>query len=239
MKIFYKICLFLLFFLVKVVVVSADTTCDGYDLSYPSHYCDCENKQTRLYALPLDVMVNDSIWFKTSSTLFTNGFTAYLYSDCDVQFDIYQKCYSKEALYRVTIPKGQARDVTAESIKQKLEEAGMSGASMAIYLCIYPIDGEGGRLMCYPYNTGYNSTCNDILSLLPGMTFVSSHAENVYEITADNIADSYNMYLQWSEVDGAPCGLKVTRGGCNGTVIATHNFTTENDIYLFDERSAS
>ena len=215
--------------------VVADTNCNGYNPSYPNHYCDCENKQTRLYALPLDVMVNDSIWFKTSSSLFTNGFTAYLYSDCDVQFDIYQKCLSQEALYRVTIPKGQARDVTAESIKQKLEEAGMLSGSMGIYLCIYPIDGEGGRLICYPYNTGYNSTCNDILSLLPGMTFVSSHAENVYEITSDNIADSYNMYLQWSEVGGAPCGLQITRGSCNGTVIAEHNFTTENDIYLFDE----
>ena len=236
MKRFCKFYILFFALIVNAICAFADTNCDGYNSSeHPSHYCDCENKQTRLYTLPLDVMVNDSIWFKTSSTLFTNGFTAYLYSDCDVQFDIYQKCHSKEALYRVTIPKGQARDVTAESIKQKLEEAGIASGSMAIFLCVYPIDGEGGRLMCYPYNTGYNSTCNDILSLLPGMTFVSSHAENVYEITADNIADSYNMYLQWSEEGGAPCELQITRGSCNGTVIATYNFTTENDIYLFDE----
>ena len=139
----------------------------------------------------------------------------------------------------MTIPKNQARDVTAESIKQKLESMGMGSASMDIYICIYPIDGNGGRLMCYPYNTGYNSTCSDILELLPGMTFVSSHAEDVYKIAPEHIADSYEMYLQWSEEGGAPCGLKVPRGGCNGTVIATHNFTTENDIYKTNENDGA
>ena len=236
MKRFYKILLFLLLFLVNIAtVVVADTKCSGYiPLIHPDHYCDCKNDFARLYSLPLDVMVTDSMWFKTSSGVFTSGFTAYLYSDCDVQFDIYQNCTSSKVLYSVTIPKGQARDVSAESIKNKLESMGVGGASMAIYLCIYPVDGEGGRLMCLPYNTGYNSTCNDILELLPGMTFVSSHAETVYEITAKNISESCEMYLKWSEEGGASCDVEITRGNCNGDVVATHTFAAKKTTYNLD-----
>ncbi len=231
----YKLMLLVLLFLVNTIAVVADTNCSGYNPSrHPIHYCDCRNDARYLARLPFDVMVTDSIWFECSSNLFTKGFTAYLYSDCDVQFDIYQNCTAQNPLYSVVIPKGQARDVTAESINQKLEEMGMTGSSMGIYLCIHPIDGTGGRLMCLPYNTGYNSTCSDILSLLPGMTFVSSHAETVYEITPDNIADSYAMYLQWNEEGGAPCELSITRGSCNGAVVAEHSFTAEDDIYLLD-----
>ena len=234
MKSFHKKYLFLLFFLVKVVVVSADTTCPGYDPTYLDHYCDCKNYFDEFYELPFELQVTDSVWIKSSSNVFTGGFTAYLYSDCDVQFDIYQSCTAKNPLYCVTIPKNQARDVTAESIKQKLESMGMGGASMAIYLCIYPINGNGGRLMCYPYNTGYNSTCSDILELLPGMTFVSSHAEDVYKIAPERIADSYEMYLQWSEEGGAGCDLEITRGNCDGEVVVEYEFDAENGVYVLD-----
>lgn len=228
----YRMCFCLLMMWASIGCVVADTSCDGYDPNkHPSHYCDCRNF-THLSRLPFDVMVNDSIWFDCSSNLFTNGFTAYLYSDCDVQFDIYQNCKSTAPLYRVTIPKGQARDVTAESIKQKLEEAGYGGMSMTIYLCIYPVGGTGGRLMCYPYNMGYNSTCNDILALLPGMTFVSSHAEDVYELLPENIADSYAMYM---ECDMA-CRMEITRGACDGEPIVEYDFTTEESRYHFDKK---
>lgn len=232
---FAKIFVTLHLILCGVICVFADNDCFGYIPSFPDHYCDCQyNKVSQLSTLPLDVEVTDSVWFKSSSKLFLSGFTAYLYSDCDVNFDIYQKCTSKDLLYSVVIPKNQARDVTAETIKQKLEEAGMSTANMAIRICIYPVGGNGGRLICYPYNTGYNSTCNDILTLLPGMTFVSSHAEDVYEILPENIVDSYAMYLQWSEGNAAACSLSITRGSCSGAVVAEHSFGAESDIFVLD-----
>ncbi len=231
---FAKIFVILCFVLVGAIEALADTTCIGYKPTFPDHYCDCKNNITRLGSLPFDVQVTDSMWFKASSDLFISGFTAYLYSDCDVNFDIYQNCTSSKLLYSVVIPKNQARDVTAESIKQKLEEAGMSAANMALYICVYPVGGEGGRLMCYPYNTGYNSTCSDVLSLLPGMTFVSSHAEDVYEISSENIADSYAMYLQWSEESDGLCNLSITRGSCNGEVVAEFDFVVGNSLFHFD-----
>lgn len=234
MKRFYQIYLLCIVLLASATSVLADTNCTGYKPTHPDHYCDCKYNTSQLATLPFDVQVTDSIWFKASSNLFINGFTAYLYSDCDVNFDLYQNCISHTPLYSVTIPKNQARDVTAETINQKLEEAGVSITSMALYLCIYPVDGTGGRLMCYPYNTGHNSTCEDILSLLPGMTFVSSHENDVYEITSSSIPSSYAMYLQWNEDNNLPCHLSITRGECNGTIIAEYDFVDENSRYYFD-----
>lgn len=234
MKRFYQIYLLCIVLLASATSVLADTNCTGYKPTHPDHYCDCKYNISQLATLPFDVQVTDSIWFKASSNLFINGFTAYLYSDCDVNFDLYQNCISHTPLYSVTIPKNQARDVTAETINQKLEEAGVSITSMALYLCIYPVGGTGGRLMCYPYNTGHNSTCEDILSLLPGMTFVSSHENDVYEITSSSIPSSYAMYLQWNEDSNLPCHLSITRGECNGTIIAEYDFVDENSRYYFD-----
>lgn len=234
MKRFYQIYLLCIVLLASATSVLADTNCTGYKPTHPDHYCDCKYNISQLATLPFDVQVTDSIWFKASSNLFINGFTAYLYSDCDVNFDIYQNCISHTPLYSVTIPKNQARDVTAETINQKLEEAGVSITSMALYLCIYPVGGTGGRLMCYPYNTGHNSTCEDMLSLLPGMTFVSSHDNDVYEITSSSIPSSYAMYLQWNEENNLPCHLSITRGECNGTIIAEYDFVDENSRYYFD-----
>ena len=225
----------MLLFLAKTVVVSADTDCFGYLPIYPKHYCECNNA-TPLSALPFDVQVTDSIWFKCSSKLFLSGFTAYLYSDCDVNFDIYQNCTSTKLLYSVVIKKNQVRDVTAESIKQKLEDAGVSNLNLTLRVCIYPVDsGNGGRLICMPYNTGYESTCSDILSLLPNMTFVSSHANDVYEITPENITTTYRMYMRWKEENNKPCHMKVTRGSCDGEVVAEHDFVAgEDSLYHFD-----
>mgnify|MGYP006381672057 CR=1 FL=1 len=234
MKRFYQIYLLCIVLLASATSVLADTNCTGYKPTHPDHYCDCKYNISQLATLPFDVQVTDSIWFKAGSNLFINGFTAYLYSDCDVNFDLYQNCISHTPLYSVTIPKNQARDVTAETINQKLEEAGVSITSMALYLCIYPVGGTGGRLMCYPYNTGHNSTCEDILSLLPGMTFVSSHENDVYEITSSSIPSSYAMYLQWNEDSNLPCHLSITRGECNGTIIAEYDFVDENSRYYFD-----
>ena len=111
----------ILMLLVSAASAWAANDCTGYNPDkHPDHYCDCKSS-TQLSMLPFDVQVNDSIWFKGSSNLFLKGFTAYLYSDCDVNFDIYQSCVAKAPLYSVTIPKNQARDVSAETIKQKLE----------------------------------------------------------------------------------------------------------------------
>ena len=215
----------------------ASTDCTGYKDTYPDHYCDCNNP-TRIYGLSelQDLNFSDSIWFKTSITTFTEaGMTAYLFSESDVQVDIYQNCRTFSKAYSFLVPKNQTRDMDHQTILDKLEQNGVSGLNAAIYVLFYPVeDGADCRLMCYPYNTGPNSTADAPLPMLVGMTYVSSHAYDVYELKAENIPASCALYTQWKEASDLTCNLTITRGSVDGEVVAEHDFLDASTYFRFD-----
>ena len=216
----------------------ANTDCSGYQASYPDHYCECYNDVIRLTSLDglKDLHFADSIWFKTGSQTFIKaGMTAYLFSETDVQVDIYQNCKTDKKLYSFTVPKNQTRDMDHQSILDRLEQNGVAGMNTTIYVLFYPVEqGADCRLMCYPYNTGPNSTPEDPLPVLTGMTYVSSHAYDVYELKAENIPASCALYTQWVEPNNLPCHLRITRGSVDGAVIAEHDFASAEAYYHFD-----
>ena len=222
------------------VHASANTDCVGYDESYPDHYCECQNENIRIANISglKDLHFSDSIWFRTSSSTFTKaGLTAYLFSESDVQVDIYQTCKTDNKLYSFLVPKNQTRDMDHQAILDKMEQYGGAGASMVIYVLFYPVEeGADCRLMCYPYNSGPNSTPEDILPVLVGMTFVSSHAYDVYQLTAEHIPASCALFTQWQEANNSPCHLTITRGSVDGEVIAEHDFIEPDDYYHFDSQ---
>lgn len=187
---------------------------------WPMHYCACYEDRLQLNALPVDVVITDSIWYKSSTNTFIlDGMTACLYSACDVQFDIYQRCTTTGVLYSATISQNQAHEIDAESLKAKMESEGVSTANMAIYICIYPVvPGTESRVIIYPYNQGPHSTCSDPLPIIPEMTFVSSNPDDVYVLEPEQIAETGDMYVEWSK-SSASCRLQVTRGSCDGEVM--------------------
>ena len=217
---------------------AANTDCTDYQDSYPDHFCECTHDNIRLSGISglKDLHFSDSIWFRTSSSTFTKaGMTAYLFSESDVQVDIYQTCKTEKKLYSFLVPKNQTRDMDHQAILDKMEQYGGAGASMVIYVLFYPIEeGADCRLMCYPYNSGPNSTPEDPLPVLVGMTFVSSHAYDVYELTADHIPASCALFTQWQEANNSPCHLTITRGSADGEVIAEYDFLQPTDYYHFD-----
>ena len=225
--------------LVSVDSAYARTDCSGYKETYPDHYCACNYDCTRIQNLSglKNLTFNDSIWFKTTLKTFTEaGMTAYLFSESDVQVDIYQNCRTENKMYQFTVSKNQTRDLDHQTILDKLEQNGASSsANTAIYVLFYPLEeGADCRLMCYPYNTGPNSTAADPLPVLIGMTYVSSNANDVYELKAEDIPASYALYTQWKEENLAPCHLKVTRGSAAGQVVAEHDFLSEETNFYFD-----
>ena len=219
---------------------AANTDCTDYQDSYPDHFCECTHDNIRLSGISglKDLHFSDSIWFRTSSSTFTKaGMTAYLFSESDVQVDIYQTCKTEKKLYSFLVPKNQTRDMDHQAILDKMEQYGGAGASMVIYVLFYPVEeGADCRLMCYPYNSGPNSTPEDPLPVLVGMTFVSSHAYDVYELTADHIPASCALFTQWKEANNSPCHLTITRGSADGEVIAEHDFIEPDDYYHFDSQ---
>ena len=233
-----KILLFIwVMFGASVSALSANTDCTGYKDTYPDHYCDCSVNNIRISSLDAlnDLHFNDSIWFKTSSNTFTEaGMTAYLFSESDVQVKIFQKCTSEKTLFSTDVPKNQTRDMDHEYILDKMAQNGGSGANMVIYVLFYPtVEGADCRLMCYPYNQGPNSTPEAPLPMLVGMTYVSSHAYDVYELKAESIPASRRLYTRWTEPSNLSCHLRITRGSVNGETIAEHDFLSAEDYYHF------
>lgn len=218
---------------------SARTDCAGYKETYPLHYCDCYVDHTKLSKLDglNDLNFNDSIWFKTSLKTFLNdGLTIYLFSESDVQVDIYQRCTSLSSLaYSFTVAKNQTRDIDKETLLKKLTENGVTELNISVYVVFYPLtEGADCRLMCYPYNRGPQSTADDPLPVLVDMTYVSAHDYDVYELKADVIPSSLALYTQWSEPSNLPCHLRITRGSADGPVVAEHDFLDSQSHFYFD-----
>lgn len=236
----FVLIVFLLLACTTVSRLFARTDCSGY-IPYlsPAHYCDCKEMtaKNRLTELPLDITISDSTWYKTSAKIFLDGFTAYLYSESDIQLDVYWSCnFPVVLLHSAVVPKNQTRDFSSEDIRSKLEAHGITDfdENMALYVCFYPINGAGGRIICYPSNTGPQSSCEDALSLLPKMTFVSSHENDVYLMTSNQVASDSVMYVRWEEDNNYPCHLSITHGACDGDTVMQHDFLESNSRYYLN-----
>ena len=187
----------------------------------PSYYCECYEENTS-FKLPMDITPNASKWYACTLKQLKNGMTAYLYSDCDVTLDIYGSCALSSPSYTYTFAQNQARDVdgdkVVEKMTEKLAEYGMSyDENMSVYFRISPVGKGTARLLCYAYNEGPASTCSDVLPLLMSMTFVSSHPNDVYQLSADQLPDTNGVSVHWdSDVN---CTLSISRGSCTAAEI--------------------
>ena len=170
----------------------------------------------------MDITPNASKWYACTLKQLKNGMTAYLYSDCDVTLDIYGSCALSSPSYTYTFAQNQARDVdgdkVVEKMTEKLAEYGMSyDENMSVYFRISPVGKGTARLLCYAYNEGPASTCSDILPLLMSMTFVSSHPNDVYQLSADQLPDTNGVSVHWdSDVN---CTLSISRGSCTAAAV--------------------
>ena len=187
----------------------------------PSYYCECKEKNTA-FQLPMDITINGSNWYKCTLGQLKDGMTAYLYSDCDVTLEVYGDCAFSSPDYTHTFEQNQARnmdgDKIVEKVKKKLEEYGMSYSDkMSVYYRISPVGNGTGRLLCCAYNQGPASTCSDILPLLMSMTFVSSHPNDIFLLTADQLPETDGVRVRWES--DTNCTLRITRGNCNAEAL--------------------
>ena len=135
-----------------------------------------------------------------------------------------QNCHNDESarFYKeVVVKSNQARDVEPSSIKELMEQNGVTG-SMVIRIGIMPAEvGKESRFICCPYNQGPNSTCEDCLPILIDMVFVSSNPEDVYVLTPDMIPAEEGLKVEWFQTD-YPVRLSIKQGDCeNGTEVVS------------------
>ena len=198
---------------------------------FPSYYCDCKEGYTD-FQLPVDTVLSyESIWFKGWVSDLYDGVSAYLHSDCDLNFEVYTSCTAKAPKYQAVFAQNKANAIDGEAIKRKLEENQVGNLDVAFYIRISPIAGQGGRLIMRRQSDGMPSTCDDPLYMLPGMSLYSTQSNDVYILDPAELYDLTDVILQWEPDVVSSCQLKVTKGTCDGPVMAQTTLQTD-DIYI-------
>ena len=222
MKKFYTTILVAILALPTFAQFVTEENCDSIRLAdnLPWHYCDCELqiKKNRITGLPFDVTITDTTWYKSSSSLFADGCSAFLYSECDVTMVLVQKCENSESkgVYKeVVVQSNQARDVEPSSIQELMDKYGVGGGA-GVRVGILPSEvGKECRFIVTEYNQGPHSTCDNPLPILLDMVFVSSHSDDVYVLTSDMIPEKNGLKLEWFQTD-TRLTLEIAQGDCNG-----------------------
>ena len=207
----------------------ASTDCTGWREGYPSYYCDCQEqtsgaKANRLNAIPFDITVTDTIWYRADISLFLEGFVANLYSDCNITMTIMDKCNTdstKKMFRQIEVASNQSREVNIDDIKKMMAEFGLEVSSYILRIGIAPsAPGKTSRFICTPYGVGPNSTCEDCLPILPNKeSLTSDSGYDVYVYDPSNTDEYTSLKMEWLEPEYFAF-LNVTLGTCDSDPVA-------------------
>ena len=231
------ICLVALFMLSRAGMMAQQITMDNCSemsnkWGWPSYYCDCKfNADT--FKLPLDRQISDSTWFVAKLSDLSQGLSAYLHSDCDMSFDVYTLCTAETPKYQAVFTSNQTNSVNSQVIKEKLEDMGYGdNVDGTFHICISPILGFGGRLLANTQNQEFHSTCDDPLSIFPGMSLLCTSTEKVYVLNPSDIPYGEDVILQWQGENGAPCQCSITRNECDAEPFVQTTLQTRMDSLI-------
>ena len=214
--------------------------CPGKLPTSPYYYCQCRNN-SRPFAFPMIVEVTDTMWFSATFNDMKQGLCAYWFADCSVTFEVYAFCNSKVSAIKMTIGKNQMREMSIEDIQTKLDQMGeqaeMLGQVLTPRMRVYPnkeAGNTGGTVYCYPYDQGPVSTCDSLLPVIPGMTYVCDQMENVYELDPSRISTKGQGFIRWKQKKNMPGTIRLTTDSCNGPEIANVTLTDSMRVMVLD-----
>ena len=210
-------------------------------MGYPAHYCHCSEEATEFFQ-GFEGAINDTVWFTANVADLRLGVTAYWFADCSVTMELYAYCTSKTPTMTLTVGKNAMKEMDVAQINEKLDEMGdlaeILQTAITPKLKVYPnknADGSGsGYVYVYPYNEGPNSTCEYMLNIFNGMTFVSSAAQDIYRLNYQQMPASGKMFVRWLQKNNAPCTMNIREGSCDGPIVASHVFRDTTKVYTID-----
>lgn len=210
--------------------------CPGELPTSPYYYCECRNT-SRPFAFPLEVEVTDTMWYSATLDDMKQGLSAYWFSDCSITFEIYAFCSSKVPSFTMTVNANQMREMSVEMINKKLEEMGDQAEALGQLLTprirVYP-NGGSGTVFCYPYDQGPASTCDSLLPVIPGMTYVCDRDTEVYELKPEKISSYGRGFIRWKQKKNQPGTIWLTEGSCNGTEIGRAQLSDSLHVFVLD-----
>lgn len=230
--------LYILMLLVAVCCYTqaqTDEHCEGWFEGLPNHYCIC-HATSQEFHFPLEMEINDTLWFVTTINDLKQGLSAYWFADCTVTFEIYAFCSSEIPTIKMTVGSNQMREMDIAEINRRLEEMGnMSGVLDVLRprAKVYP-NGGTGHVYCYPYDQGPASTCDDLLPFIPRMTYVCDKPSEVYELKPEKIPSSGQGFIRWKQQKNLEGTIRLTEGACDGPEIARATLTDSTRVMLMD-----
>ena len=214
--------------------------CPGKLPTSPYYYCQCRNNSIP-FAFPMIVDVTDTVWFSATLNDMKRGLCAYWFADCSITLEVYAFCTSKVPTITLTIGQNNMREMNIDEIQEKLDQMGdqaqLLGQLLTPRMRVYPnkTGGKtGGTVYCYPYDQGPVSTCDSILPLIPGMTFVCDQAEEVYELQPSRISSQGLGFIRWKQKDNLPGTIRLTTDSCNGPEIAIATLSDSMRVMVLD-----
>lgn len=246
-----RICLILLLTLLASGKMAAknnppttdSTSCEWLRWYYeaPAFYCECTTN-SHTFAFPLDTVFSGSLWFTATVNDLKKGLSAYWFSADSVTLEVYPLCVSQSPAIVATIAPNRMYELDMTEINKKLDE--MSDVaylqSLTPHIHVYTRHGGEGHVYCYPYDQGPHSTCEAMLEMRPGMTYVCNHEENVYWLDWRNISSRGSALLRWlhrpksAKQTCQPAEVWITRDSCNGDELARTTLTDSMHVYRLD-----
>ena len=212
---------------------------DREKIHAPYYYCDC-HMDNHVFSFPLDTVINDTTWYTATMDDLRQGISAYWFADCSVTIEIYAFCTGYSPIFTMTVGRNQMRDVDAEFINKKISEAGDQFAgsisSLTPHMRVFPNKKNGsGRVYCYPYDQGPESTCEDPMELRPGMTYVCEKQENVYQLKDYTLLPATGKALvHWKQKKNQPCEMWLTLDSCTGKEVDRFSLSDSLHVHMLD-----
>lgn len=204
----------------------------------PYYYCDCKETSTTFH-FPLETEVNDTVWYTATADDLKQGISAYWFADCSVTMEVYAFCTSKEPTIQLTVGRNQMHDIDIATINKKLDEMGKTAQDLigiiTPHVRVYPNkEGGSGKVYCYPYDQGPESTCDDPLPLRPNMTYICEKPLNSYKLEWNLIPTSGKAFMHWKQKKNKPCEMWFTLDSCNGEEVARAILSDSLHVYHLD-----
>ena len=206
-------------------------------LGLPYHYCMCK-EFSNVFSFPLEAEINDTVWYTATLNDLRQGISASWFSSSSVTLDVFAFCSSKTPTYSLTVGPNETQEVDAQKIEDMLSELDkqqqLTIETLTPHIRVYPHNGGSGRVYCYPYNQGPESTCSDPLPIRAGMHYICENQESSYRLDPEQIPVSGQAFIQWKEKKNAACEIWLTLDSCNGKVIGRAKLSDSLHVYMMD-----
>ncbi|MBR1923247.1 MAG: hypothetical protein IJ838_05820 [Paludibacteraceae bacterium] len=218
-----------------------DKTCEAirHTFNYPYYYCDCVMDNTVEFQFGMDTIISDTLWFSATVSDLRMGMSAYWFSSKGIRLEVFALCSSVSPALTLTVGGNTMRDIDVDFINKKLAEMGdMSEIAENIvrpHLRVYPLNGGTGRVLAYAYDEGPHSTCEDLMPVKNGMTYISNHDEDIYAWLPADMRKDQQMFVQWQQKKNQPCTMELLRGSCsNPTLILSQTMSDSTKLFFPD-----